>query len=193
MVIAGVKGYNNAVLMDSSNIALHNAFKYLINQTIRLYILPDEHKYVSLKAKEQWEKVTSADMSDYGYRCQVNADRLKDVMFVHKYKGSNKNAEKESVSIYPYKSFVFNDIFHEDHIIPVCYFVDKLLNLTESELCEERVEAILDGMYIAKILKEEDRSLPRTKRPLTFEEVLATTYKSIELQPLVKNGRFGSV
>lgn len=184
MVIAGIKGYNNAVLMDSSNIALHNAFKYLINQTIRLYILPEGHMYASYKAETLWNEITSDDMSRRGYRDRVKADKVNGPTPLYRYKGSNKKSEKAPYSLCPNKTFVFNDIFHEDHIIPVCYFVDKLLRLTESELSEERVEKILDGMYIAKILKEEDRKLPRINRPNNLSAVLRTTYKELKVRPI---------
>ena len=187
LVITGVKGYKDAIQKYPNNEALCRAFKYLIGQTVRQYILLPQHMYVSVEAMILWEEITSDDIKLAGYRKQITCDKLVTQKIVKTYKGAQK-LNKE-ITLRAGDKFVFNDIFHEDHVIPVVYFVDELIRLDLEELTEEKVEDILDGMYIAKILKEEDRSLPRTKRPLTFEEVLATTYKSIELQPLVKNDR----
>lgn len=182
IVIVGVKGYKDAAQKEPDNKALRQAFKYLIGQTVRQYIILPDHRYISKKANDLWEELTSSDIRSVGYRRQVTCDTLTTPKIVKTYKGAqNRNGK---ISLYPKEKFVFNDIFHEDHVIPVVYFVDELIQLDLDELTEEKVEDILDGMYIAKILKEEDRGLPRTKRPHSFDEVIRDTYKEIPIYPI---------
>lgn len=44
------------------------------------------------------------------------------------------------------------------------------------------IEDILDGIYVCFMLKEEDRKLPRTRRPDVLEEVLEKTYKGVGIE-----------
>lgn len=182
LVITGVSGYKDSIQKYPDNAALCRAFKYLINQTVRLYIIPPQHMYVSEKAKALWGELTSDNIRLAGHRRQIICDKLTTQKIVKTYMGARKiNRE---LPLQKGDKFVFNDIFQEDHIIPVDYFVDELIQLGLEELTEENVEGILDGMYIAKILKEEDRRLPRTKRPHSFDKVVTDTYKGIFILPI---------
>ena len=42
--------------------------KYLLNQVIRQYQLPQDHYFVSKKAQALWDKVSTDSIFDYTYR-----------------------------------------------------------------------------------------------------------------------------
>ena len=148
---------------------------YLIGQTIRQYKSPASNIHVSVKAYDLWNKITNMSMDICDYREPICCDKIKEGETVEcmTYVGSKKDGDPRS--LHTNEKFVFNAIFHAEHVVPVKVIRDELLALPEIE--EASVIAILNKMHIAKILKEEDRNLARTAgRTSDFEQNIRDFY-----------------
>lgn len=154
--------------------------KYLLGQIIRQYELPPEQYYVSSSAKALWETVSKDDMWKYTYRHYVKCENEKPVMIFEYTGNQNKPSREREVS--KGDGFVFRDVFHDEHMIPVSLIIDKLISLPE--LNYDNVKNILDSIYICRLLKFEDRNLPvKYKRPFDLQEVIKMYNKAgIEIE-----------
>lgn len=146
--------------------------RYITGQLVRDVILPDENYYVSEKAKELWESMSDDNIFDVMFTQTFKVKRDVDLP---QYVGSAKEP-REIKHFSAGKSVQYRSVFHDEHIVPVVHVVDKLYDLSLEELTPENVEKILLTLVICKILKEEDRKLPR-KRFETFQENYDKVYK----------------
>lgn len=156
-------------------------YKYLICQCIRQYELPSDHYHMSVKAQELWDSLTSADIKTKFYRDKVKCDKITNLVTVTTFKGANHKGNEETLD--NKSQFRFNSLFQCDHVIPVKFFFNRLLDLPVNALSSDKVCDILDEMHMCKITKEEDHRIGRTKdRYETFEETIARgAYKDINL------------
>lgn len=146
--------------------------KYLLGQILRQ--IPVTKKHVSDAAQELWNRLTNEDIWKYNYQDKVFVTENKDFI-VKKYKGAAKTPEKES-SVGD--SFIFREVFHDEHIIPIAVIIDELLKLKDGEITPEKVAEIIDKICICRITKEEDRKInPRYKRSSDLSEAYETAYK----------------
>lgn len=154
-----------------------NSCRYLLNQTIRQYKLPNDHIVVSKAALDLWEKIRSDDIADYTYRDKIvkNTDT---VVTIDKYKGSEKDPYESNVELKSGDCFTFNDVFSEEHIVTVSDIINALKELPAPDYAS--VLKILDKIYICKMLKSEDRRIKRKSRrhSLDFREILIEDYKA---------------
>ena len=147
---------------------------YLLNQILRQYYIDDNHILVSKKAQELWDKIAvETDIKRFNYRkmftSKVNTK-------IKMYFGAKKDGiltpinEKEKV--------VWNNIFHDEHVIPIDTIIKRLVN--EPELNYEKTKKILDDIVICKMLKEENNALDkkgyRTKRKETVKQTIEEIY-----------------
>jgi len=147
---------------------------YLLNQILRQYYIDDNHILVSKKAQELWDKIAvETDIKRFNYRkmftSKVNTK-------IKMYFGAKKDGiltpinEKEKV--------VWNNIFHDEHVIPIDTIIKRLVN--EPELNYEKTKKILDDIVICKMLKEENNALDkkgyRTKRKETVKQTIEDIY-----------------
>lgn len=151
------------------------SLRYLLNQSIREYDIPVENYHVSTAALELWKKITKKDIRGFHYRDVVVCDALETPISVDLYNGASKEGEEKE--LIPNDSFLFNEIFHEDHIIPVSLILNEIVKMDTFD--ENSIKAKLDKMHLCVILKEEDRKLGRTKeRSLNFEENKKDVYEA---------------
>lgn len=147
--------------------------KYLLGQILRQ--IPVTKKYVSDAAQELWDQLTDDDIWKYNYQDKVQT-KNKDVN-VKKYKGASKTAEDEEGKEVG-NSFIFREVFHDEHIIPIAVIIEELLELKGGEITPEKVAKIIDKICICRITKEEDRKIkPRYKRSPDLSEAYETAYK----------------
>ena len=123
-----------------------------------------------------WNQLTNEDIWKYNYQDKVLVKENKDVI-VKKYKGASKTAEdKEGKAVG--NIFIFREVFHDEHIIPIAVIIDELLKLKDGEITPEKVAEIIDKICICRITKEEDRKIsPRYKRSSNLSEAYETAYK----------------
>lgn len=146
--------------------------KYLLGQILRQ--IPVKKKHVSDAAQELWNQLTDEDIWKYNYQDKVPVTEGNQKTIVNKYSGASKNALVESIG----KDFIFRDVFHDEHIIPIAVIIEELLKLKDSEITPEKVAKIIDKICICRITKEEDRKItPRYKRSSDLSEAYETAYK----------------
>lgn len=146
---------------------------YLLGQIVRQYDIPIENYYISKAAEKKWNELSNDDIWKYVYRDAILCTSENPV-FVKQYTGSSRNPKENKIS--NGQKFIFRDIFHDEHIIPVKTIIQELFKL--DELSYDNVEDILNKMCVCRILKEEDRKLSRTyNRYFDFQKTYENVYK----------------
>ena len=144
---------------------------YLLNQILRQYYIDDNHIFISKKAQELWNEIAvEADIKRFSYR---NTFIAKKDININMYFG----AKKEGVLTEKNKGqkVVWNNIFHDEHTIPISEIIKELCAL--ETLNYENVSKVLDKIYICKMLKDEDRKInPKSDRPSNVVEVVEKIY-----------------
>lgn len=151
---------------------------YLLGQLIRQIEVPKERTYISVKADELWKSITDEPIENYWYQKKVTCKN--NGIQVAKYKGASK-APYDKPALNAGDNFVYKDVFHDEHVIPVNTIIEELIAL--ESLDDDSIAAVLDKICICRILKEEDANIEnRYKRPNTFEEVIRTTYQDAGIE-----------
>lgn len=146
--------------------------RYLLGQILRQ--IPVTKKHVSDAAQELWDQLTDEDIWKYNYQDKVQVPVKNQKTEVNRYSGASNNASTGSVG----KDFIFRDVFHDEHIIPIAVIINELLELKDSEITPEKVAEIIDKICICRITKGEDRKIsPRYKRSSNLSEAYETAYK----------------
>jgi hypothetical protein len=159
--------------------------KLVLEQLLRMIWIPAERRYVSTKCLELWKALFSDDkfFYDYNYRDKIIIDKdYSGEVIIFKGASSKGQATKVSKG----DPIVFNDVFHDDHIIPISKIIKRLLMM--SDLTEQKVEeVIMSSLSICRMLKTEDRNLKnKSNRPMDEDEIIQTLYrdKGITVQRL---------
>ena len=150
------------------------SFRYLLGQSIRQYDIPIENYHISQAAFERWEQLSKDKIERYHYRDLVKCNNLTKLYRFKQFKGASKSGNPRK--LHPNGSFVFRDMFHEDHVIPVSLILNELIKIKTVD--ENSVKVQLNKMHICIILKEEDRKLGRTiNRTANFLDTINNVYK----------------
>ena len=172
-LVAGCKSQEKSVCsyIDGKQYKLYAAV-YLLGQVLRQYAIDNDHIFVSKKAKEVWSRLTNDEIKKTTYRnkviCKDGVDEE-----LKTYKGASKVGVMTRINNY----FIYNDIFHDDHIIPINVIIDELCQL--NTLDYNSVEKVLDKIYICKMLKEEDRDIiNKYRRSSDVKDVIEKDYKN---------------
>lgn len=189
LIIFWIKGIkNNFILSDKfedENLSIGNC-GYLLGQTLRQYAVPEDHYFVSDEAYKLWLKIRTDSIFNYTYRDKIvkNND---DVVFIDKYKGSERKPYQENVQLSIGDSFIFNDVFTDEHVVPINIIIKELISLQIYDY--PSVKNILDKIYICKMLKGEDyRIAKRSKRSINYEEVINNDY--IDAGIIIRNFKY---
>ena len=156
---------------------------YLLGQIIRQYQISDDNYYISSKANALWERITKQNIWNYSYRDKIFCESDEEIN-VKSYKGAS--SEYSIITLNSGVPFIFNDIFHDEHIIPINIIIKELESLPEYTY--KTVEEILGQIKVCRMLKEEDREIKeRCRRPLDFNYIVENIYKKygIEIRPRV--------
>lgn len=179
-LLLGVK--NGGILIDEFNgeqIKL-NSCSYLLNQTIRQYQIPENHYFISKKAFELWSKISSDSILKYTYRNKI-IKNIPGIVYIDKYKGSEKLAYEKGCLLDKGDSFIYNDVFTDEHVVTVSNIIEELLKLTKID--DISIKSVLDKIYICKMLKEEDRCIKnKNRRSLDYREVIAEDYFDVGIK-----------
>ncbi len=164
-----------------------DSLRYLLGQAIRQYDVPKENYHISQAAKERWDELSNDYILNYWYHKQVKCDKLTASKRYKLYKGSEK--EGKEVLLHIGDSFVFREMFHEEHTIPVSLIMRELTD-DPNISTKKDIKELLNRMHICIILKEEDRDinhyLGRTaRRTLDFASNVKNIYdkRGIKLLP----------
>ena len=91
--------------------------KYLLGQILRQYELKPCQYYFSTSAMLLWEKLSVQDMWAYYYRQYVHCENEEPVL-ISEYTG-NGNVPRENRKVQRGDKFIFRDVFHDEHMIPI--------------------------------------------------------------------------
>ena len=164
----------NGEIVEISNCA------YLLNQVIRQYSIPTSHFFISKKAFELWAKIRNDCIFNYTYRDKV-VKNTRDIVSIDKYKGSEKEPYSKDHNLLFGESFIFNDVFTDEHIVPINIIIKELLSLDTYDYLS--VKKVLDKIYICKLLKEEDYIIKnRSNRSSDYREVILSDYYDVGIR-----------
>lgn len=147
--------------------------KYLLNQTIRQYSQPNDHYFISEKALDLWNKITSEDIMSKYYRDRVILDKTDGTITLKCYKGNSKHFTEWT----PNKGdgLTYRDVFHDEHIVPVKMIIKELIALEHPNY--ENVKEILGKIRVCKMLKEEDKLIKnKSNRSTDYKKAIADNY-----------------
>lgn len=154
---------------------------YLLNQFLRQLEIPKERRLVSKKADALWKSlVGDEDINDYYYQTKVT---VKNDGTIKKYSGASKTPYYDG-EIKAGQSFIFKDVFHEEHIVPIAVIIDDLVKLDENnKLDYMHIDEVLNKVYICRMLKEEDRQIKeRFKRANNKDVVIRDVYNKYNIE-----------
>ena len=171
-----VTEYKKLTSTSSKNKEDLGSLRYLLLQSIRQYDIPLSHRYVSEAAFKLWNQLTSQSIKDCHYRDRITCDKLNGSINCSKYKGAYGTGNPTTLTTN--STFLFREMFHEDHVIPVSVILDKMSQC--SNVNKTSIKCLLDKMYLCVILKEEDRRIGRTKGRNNddFQTIIDTVYKN---------------
>ena len=186
-LVTGVKsGDVLSSKLDNENVEIYNC-RYLLSQVLRQYTLPQKHYFVSEKAYDLWTKIRNDNIINYKYRDRIHKE-TDDYVVVNKYNGSNKEPYKRDELIKKGDSFIFNDVFSDEHIVPINVIIKELLSLQALDYCS--VKKILDKIYICKLLKGEDHNIKqKNNRASNYKDVLYKDYLEVGIK--IKDFNYG--
>lgn len=190
-ILCLLKGYKDEKEVEPKQQKNLNSIRYLLNQSIREYDIPDMHRHVSEKATELWSKIMpkTEDIKNYHYKQMVDCKNLStNEVNLDLYKGASQEPYNTQ-TLQPGKEFKFEfrKVFHEEHVIPVKAIVDKLIEQKNNIWNEQSIKELLDKkLHICIILKEENARLPKTKRKsFDYQEIIDKIYEKVAKITLV--------
>ena len=161
------------------------SFNYLLNQSIRQYIIPEKNIHVTKAANDFWNKLFAdsngnvPDIRVYAYQDTNIAQS--DVANEGMYSGRNNQPTNTNVVIG--QKVKFNSFFIQEHTTPVADMIAALeaLQAQKGELLlgSEDVVKVLDKMHITQMLKKEDKGIKNAKHRINVPDVLTKNAKEI--------------
>lgn len=135
-----------------------NSAKYLLGQTLRQLELPKNKYLISEAAFKLWNSITDEDIYKIFYRTKVE-NKKSDELELDLYKGAGKKPWKVKHKLKKGDSFVYRDVFHDDHVISISTIMDKLKEL--ENLSYENVQNLINKISVCKMIKAEDRGISK--------------------------------
>ena len=161
------------------------SFNYLLNQSIRQYIIPEQNIHVTEAANDFWNKLFAdsngnvPDIRVYAYQDTNIAQS--DMANLAMYSGRNNQSTNTNVVIG--QKVKFNSFFIQEHTTPVADMIAALeaLQAQKGELLlgSEDVVAVLDKMHITQMLKREDKGIKNAKHRISADDVLTKNAEEI--------------
>lgn len=168
-----LSAYKNELSKSSPNKDDLASFRYLLGQSIRQFQIPLSNRHISVASDIRWKELSTKKIDDFHYRDTVVCDNLKTTKPYLLFNGAHSNGVQTSLS--KNSKFIFRQMFHEDHVIPVSMILEDLLQL--QIINRHSIENSLNIMHLCIILKEEDRKIGRTRgRSLDYNKTIANVY-----------------
>ena len=156
---------------DGENI-LWNA-KYLLNQILRSYNVPEERKFITVKAKEKWSEITldQVEIKDYYYTKNVPV-KTKEKISLTLYTGARRKGE--TLNPYPWDNVMYRQVFHDEHVISISAIIDEMCQLDFEDLTHEKIQKVLEKIWVCRMLKEESHELDKKFKMVRKNTILET-------------------
>ena len=151
-IIYLIKSHKENISKSSlQDFSIKGSAKYLLSQTIRQMYIPHDNMYISEGALALWQEYISDDIKTKNYRDPITCK--KDWDNRPKYTGAKNTCE--TIQKTPAgSSFAFNEVFHDEHIIPVSDIINMLLELQLDNNASDyqKIEQVLTNLCSCKIL-----------------------------------------
>lgn len=145
--------------------------KYILGQYIRQIEPSSDRRFISVGAKELWDRISSNDINNYYYNECIICNNSEPIYSEPFYKGAYKRPYTTK-GINGGDKIQFNDVFHLEHVVDISSIIKELLkveNITYSD-----IDRILSKMAVARILKSEDRQIKvKSNRGTDLDKALA--------------------
>ena len=153
------------------------AYRYLLNQSIRQYIIPENNWHLSKAADSLWNSITSCDIRKYNYRQLIKCDCANQTQ-AKKYQGNS--LQGSPIKISKNDLIPFNQLFTAEHMTPIADVIKELEKLSNPS--RQNIQKILDQIHICRITKEDDKQIcPKYGRGINLSNILSSSYKDISL------------
>lgn len=154
------------------------SYNYLLGQCIRQYILPGKNIHVTIDASTLWDNIVKGVSSLPNIRDYVYQDRVvsnNSISNVETYKGTSKS--KVYINLNKGDKFKYNDIFIDEHTVPVSDIV-KALKLLPNPTCSD-IADILDKMHIVKMRRSENAKITRQSARIAPQDIINKSSQDI--------------
>ena len=157
--------------------------RYLLNQSLRRYGLENDKFFISVKAQELWDILfNDKNIMNYEYNDKIEVDNQpNDNVIIWKFSGSS-NTPQDTYEVLAGQKIQYNDIFHDEHVVPIDDIIEELVKIENVDYNEEtykKVAIVLDKIYICKMLKSEDRRIfePKKRKTIDVIKIVEKNYK----------------
>ena len=131
-------------------------YKYLLNQSIRQYVIPSSNLHMTVAADKLWQDLgISGSILLYRYQDAILPKQT--LLSVKTCKGPSKRIEP--VDVFANQSIPFNLLFIEEHTTPVSDVIKALKAAYSSNPTDQTIVDVLDKMHITKMLKIENKDI----------------------------------
>lgn len=131
-------------------------YKYLLNQSIRQYVIPSSNLHMTVAADKLWQDLgISGSILLYRYQDAILPKQT--LLSVKTCKGPSKRIEL--VDVFANQSIPFNLLFIEEHTTPVSDVIKALKAAYSSNPTDQTIVDVLDKMHITKMLKRENKDI----------------------------------
>ena len=131
-------------------------YKYLLNQSIRQYVIPTSNLHMTVAADKLWQALGISE-SILLYRYQDAILPKQTLLSVQTCKGPSKRIEL--VDVFANQSIPFNLLFIEEHTTPVSDVIKALKAAYSANPTDQTIVDVLDKMHITKMLKIENKGI----------------------------------
>ena len=152
------------------------SYRYLLNQSIRQYLVPDTNIHISVGARNVWQTMglTLSDIYKYTYQDSI---RPKNSIQVSTYVGTKKSPLPKS--IVAGQPIAYNSVFIDEHTTPVKDVTEALKQAYISNPCTSTIIDILDKMHITKMLKYENANIKKTTNRISISNYISNSSAQI--------------
>lgn len=161
------------------------SFNYLLNQSIRQYVIPEQNIHVTKAANDLWNQLFTdsngnvPDIRVYAYQ-DTNIAQA-DVANLAKY--SRRNNQYTNTDVVIGQKVKFNSFFIQEHTTPVADMITALEAL-QTQKCKLLLDSndivdVLNKMHITQMLKSEDKRIKNAKHRINATDILTMSATDI--------------
>ena len=135
------------------------SYRYLLNQSIRQYLVPSGNIHISVGAMHEWQAMGLNPNDIYNYTYHDSVVPQKSIQ-VKTCAGTNKTPK--TINVIAGTAIAYNSVFIDEHTTPVKDVIAALMKACGSQPNVSAIEAVLDKMHITKMLKAENAIIVKT-------------------------------
>lgn len=153
------------------------SYRYLLNQCIRQYLVPDSNIHISVGAGQVWQNMglNLGDIYKYTYQDVIAPQNNIQV-------DTCVGTKKKSVitkNIVARQPIAYNSVFIDEHTTPVKDVTEALKQAYISNPCTSTIIGILDKMHITKMLKCENAKIAKNTNRISAGDYISKSSSQI--------------